>query len=186
MFPHSARDCVQPQHAACVGRHGHALGLVVLAHDHCRRTGRHSRGIGLCGGRDARVSFALRARGLYAFARGLAHHHVLDPGQLVLHHLVERRLPRDPQAVRSSHGAPTFTIYSLPLRFHSFIISVFGQLTAPLYQKAELFSFFSSEASISVLVTVWFSTCILAQMFRWTNLMPMLTRRPSASRASHA
>ncbi|GLD94493.1 hypothetical protein PINS_up003104 [Pythium insidiosum] len=57
-----------------------------------------------------------------------------------------------------------------------FIVSVFGQLTAPLYHKSELFSFFSAEASISVVVTVWFSTCILAQMFRWTNLMPLLTR----------
>lgn len=62
---------------------------------------------------------------------------------------------------------------------HSFIISVFGQLTAPLYEKAEIFSFFSSEASISVLVTVWFSTCILSQMFRWTNLMPLLRRSSS-------
>ncbi|KAG7385696.1 hypothetical protein PHYPSEUDO_001150 [Phytophthora pseudosyringae] len=65
-----------------------------------------------------------------------------------------------------------------------FITSVFGQLTAPLYEKAELFSFFSSEASICLLVTVWFSTCILSQMFRWTNLMPMLRRaNPRVTRA---
>ncbi|TMW68393.1 hypothetical protein Poli38472_005861 [Pythium oligandrum] len=65
-----------------------------------------------------------------------------------------------------------------------FIVSVFGQLTAPIYQKAELFSFFSSEASISVLVTVWFSTCILAQMFRWNDLVPLFTRRARRSRSS--
>ncbi|UIZ26077.1 hypothetical protein KXD40_001622 [Peronospora effusa] len=65
-----------------------------------------------------------------------------------------------------------------------FITSVFGQLTAPLYDKAQLFSFFSSESSICLLVTVWFSTCILSQMFRWTNLMPMLRR--ANSRATRA
>ncbi|CAI5734147.1 unnamed protein product [Peronospora destructor] len=65
-----------------------------------------------------------------------------------------------------------------------FITSVFGQLSAPLYDKAQLFSFFSSESSVCLLVTVWFSTCILSQMFRWTNLMPMLRRaNPRATRA---
>ncbi|DAZ92386.1 TPA: hypothetical protein N0F65_003769 [Lagenidium giganteum] len=54
-----------------------------------------------------------------------------------------------------------------------FIVSVFGQLTAPLYEKASMFSFFSSEASVCLLVTVWFSTCILSQLFRCTNMMPL-------------
>lgn len=62
---------------------------------------------------------------------------------------------------------------------------MFGQLTAPLYDKTALFSFFSSEASICLLVTVWFSTCILSQMFRWTTLLPML-RRATPSRSSRA
>ncbi|KAF1320345.1 hypothetical protein FI667_g12399, partial [Globisporangium splendens] len=66
-----------------------------------------------------------------------------------------------------------------------FIISVFGQLTAPLYGKTKLFSYFSSEASVCVLVTVWFSTCILSQMFRWTNILPIL-RRPAAAAAAFA
>uniref|UniRef100_K3WRN5 CAAX prenyl protease 2/Lysostaphin resistance protein A-like domain-containing protein n=1 Tax=Globisporangium ultimum (strain ATCC 200006 / CBS 805.95 / DAOM BR144) TaxID=431595 RepID=K3WRN5_GLOUD len=66
-----------------------------------------------------------------------------------------------------------------------FIISVFGQLTAPLYGKTQLFSYFSSEASICVLVTVWFSTCILSQMFRWTNILPIL-RRPAAAAVAFA
>lgn len=69
-----------------------------------------------------------------------------------------------------------------------FIISVFGQLTAPLYGKTQLFSYFSSEASVCMLVTVWFSTCILSQLFKWTNILPML-RRPASvfrSRASAA
>lgn len=69
--------------------------------------------------------------------------------------------------------------------FGRFIISVFGQLTAPQYEKAHLFSYFSSEASICLLVTVWFSTCILSQMFRWTNLLPML-RRAAPSRSTRA
>ncbi|KAF1778636.1 hypothetical protein GQ600_22174 [Phytophthora cactorum] len=84
-------------------------------------------------------------------------------------------------------GNSSYVIWSSVV-YHSthnlFITSVFGQLTAPLYEKAQLFSFFSSEASICLLVTVWFSTCILSQMFRWTNLMPMLRRaNPSATRA---
>ncbi|KAF4031346.1 CPBP intramembrane metalloprotease domain-containing protein [Phytophthora infestans] len=84
-------------------------------------------------------------------------------------------------------GNSSYVIWSSVV-YHSthnlFIISVFGQLTAPLYEKAQLFSFFSSEASICLLVTVWFSTCILSQMFRWTNLMPMLRRaNPRVTRA---
>lgn len=84
-------------------------------------------------------------------------------------------------------GNSSYVIWS-SVFYHSthnlFITSVFGQLTAPLYEKAQLFSYFSSEASICLLVTVWFSTCILSQMFRWTNLMPMLRRaHPSATRA---
>lgn len=62
---------------------------------------------------------------------------------------------------------------------------MFGQLTAPLYDKAALFSFFSAEASICLLVTVWFSTCILSQMFRWTTLLPML-RRATPGRSARA
>ncbi|KUF77717.1 hypothetical protein AM587_10016713 [Phytophthora nicotianae] len=84
-------------------------------------------------------------------------------------------------------GNSSYVIWSSVV-YHSthnlFITSVFGQLTAPLHEKAQLFSFFSSEASVCLLVTVWFSTCILSQMFRWTNLMPMLRRaNPRASRA---
>ncbi|TDH73202.1 uncharacterized protein CCR75_003076 [Bremia lactucae] len=84
-------------------------------------------------------------------------------------------------------GNSSYVIWSSVV-YHSshnlFITSVFGQLTAPLYEKAQLFSFFSSEASICLLVTVWFSTCILSQMFRWKKLMPMLRRANlSATRA---
>ncbi|KAG7397357.1 hypothetical protein PHYBOEH_000869 [Phytophthora boehmeriae] len=54
-----------------------------------------------------------------------------------------------------------------------FITSVFGQLTAPLYDKAQLFSFFSSEASICLLVTT--PTVILQQVaFDATVQLPEL------------
>ncbi|KAL0586990.1 hypothetical protein ABG067_003330 [Albugo candida] len=57
-----------------------------------------------------------------------------------------------------------------------FIVSVFGQLTAPIQEKLAVFTFFSSEASLSLLVTVWFSTCILSQLFKWTSVMPSIRR----------
>ncbi|RLN52421.1 hypothetical protein BBJ29_005048 [Phytophthora kernoviae] len=54
-----------------------------------------------------------------------------------------------------------------------FITSVFGQLTAPLYDKTQLFSFFSSEASICLLVTT--PTVILQQVpFDATIQLPEL------------
>ncbi|ETV80818.1 hypothetical protein H257_06285 [Aphanomyces astaci] len=66
-------------------------------------------------------------------------------------------------------GKSSYVIWSSVLYHAShglFIVSVFGQLTGPLYEKADDYPYFSSEGSICLVVTTWFSTCILSQLFR--------------------
>ncbi|KAF0696796.1 Aste57867_12458 [Aphanomyces stellatus] len=75
-------------------------------------------------------------------------------------------------------GKSSYVIWSSTLYHAShclFIVSVFGQLTSPLYEKTEDYPYFSSEGSICLVVTTWFSTCILSQLFRG-NYFKFLSR----------
>ncbi|CAK4088084.1 unnamed protein product [Aphanomyces euteiches] len=75
-------------------------------------------------------------------------------------------------------GKSSYVIWSSTVYHAShclFIVSVFGQLTGPLYEKAGDYPYFSGEGSICLVVTTWFSTCILSQLFRG-NYLKLLSR----------
>ncbi|KDO28277.1 hypothetical protein SPRG_06328 [Saprolegnia parasitica CBS 223.65] len=65
---------------------------------------------------------------------------------------------------KTSHAIWSSVVYHAS--HNLYIVSVFGQLMAPLYEKLSAFPYFSSQSSVCLLLTTWFSTCILSQLFR--------------------
>ncbi|OQS06141.1 transmembrane protein [Thraustotheca clavata] len=65
---------------------------------------------------------------------------------------------------KTNHCIWSSTIYHAS--HNLYIVSVFGQLMAPLSERLAAFPYFSGQSSVCLVITTWFSTCILSQLFR--------------------
>ncbi|OQR99723.1 transmembrane protein [Achlya hypogyna] len=75
---------------------------------------------------------------------------------------------------KTSHAIWSSAVYHAS--HNLFIVSVFGQLMSPLFEKLAAFPYFSGQASVCLVLTTWFSTCILSQLFR-TPYMKLFGRK---------